>query len=390
MPDIGKQINKLKKNLRRALDRLLLGRKPAGATRAPKGLGGRARLIAVAATVVAVPVAIVCLVAGRSSAAAKARTAEATSGGMVIFNVTPSPTPLVTPTPTPDPTLKRGVESEAVRELQIRLMELGYLELDESTLLFGPATEAAVKLFQRQVCHTETIESKLDVDGVAGLQTLALIYSDDAPKYCVKEGMSGDDITHMQQQLVDLGYMRKCTGYYGDETIAAIKDFQSRNKLSADGLAGTATYDMLYSPNARESSSKANAARTTANISKMIEYAKDKLGCSYVLGNTGPNSFDCSGLVYYCLKQAGSNRRRLTAAGYSQVTDWEKISSMSSLKKGDLIFFYNNAKSKVGHVGIVISSGMMIDASSSNGKVVRRSYTTSTWKKLFVCGRRPW
>ena len=111
----------------------------------------------------------------------------------------------------------------------------------------------------------------------------------------------------------------------------------------------------------------------------------------YVLGATGPDKFDCSGLVYYCLKEAGSNRNRYNAAGYSRVSDWEKITDINDLKKGDLIFFYNNSFSKVGHVGIVVSSsGKMIDASSSNGEVVRRSYLTSYWKKHFVCGRRPW
>ena len=215
--------------------------------------------------------------------------------------------------------------------------------------------------------------------------------SDSAPKYCVKEGMEGEDVSQMQKQLVEaMGYMRKTTGYYGDETKAAMKDFQSRNGLSADGLAGEKTYDMLYSPKAKESPKKAAQKKTKANISKMIEVARSKLGCKYILGNTGPKSFDCSGLVYYCLKQAGSNRRRLTAAGYSQVDDWEKISDINKLKKGDLICFYSDNYSKIGHIGIVISSSMMIDASSSNGKVVRREYKTTYWKKHFDRGRRPW
>ena len=111
---------------------------------------------------------------------------------------------------------------------------------------------------------------------------------------------------------------------------------EQENGLSADGLAGGKTYDMLYSPKAKESPKKAAQKKTKANISKMIEVARSKLGCKYILGNTGPKSFDCSGLVYYCLKQAGSNRRRLTAAGYSQVDDWEKISDINKLKKGDL------------------------------------------------------
>ncbi len=292
--------------------------------------------------------------------------------------------------PTTDPGFRRGVENEIVQVIQERLMELGYLELDESTMRYGSQTEAAVKLFQRQVNFTDGMEDKLEEDGICGEMTISRLFSDDAPKYVVKFGMEGEDITNMQMQLKDLGYMSATTGYYGEKTVVAMKEFQGRNGLSQDGLAGEQSFELLYSPNAKESRSKTQTARTKANINKMIEVAKSKLGSKYILGNTGPNSFDCSGLVYYCMKQAGSNRRRLNAAGYSQVSDWTKISSMSKLKKGDLIFFYNNAKSKVGHVGIVISSGMMIDASSANGKVVRRSYTTSYWKNHFVCGRRPW
>lgn len=303
---------------------------------------------------------------------------------------TPEPTPEPTPTPTPDPTLKRGMEREDVSTLQLRLMELGFMADDEPTTKYGPATEAAVTLFQRQVNFTESLGITLAQDGIAGEQTLALIYSDDAPHYVVKYGMEGDDITEMQEQLKDLGYMSAVTGYYGDKTVAALKDFQDRNGLSADGLCGEQTFELLYSNDARESASKAKSERTKANIEKMISVAKEQLGDKYVLGAKGPDKFDCSGLVYYCLKEAGSNRRRLNAAGYSQVSDWTKITDMDDLKRGDLIFFYDNNFTKIGHVGIVMNSSEMIDASNSQGKVVRRDYTTSYWKKHFYCGRRPW
>ncbi len=303
--------------------------------------------------------------------------------------ITASPTP--SPTPTPDPTLKKGMESEEVRKLQIRLMELNFLDIDEPTLYFGPQTEAAVKLLQRQLNFTEGYSGeKVVEDGIAGPKTLELIYSDIAPTYVIKEGMEGTDIRAMQEQLVDLGYMEKTTSYYGTETVEAIKVFQKRNNLSSDGLAGEETVDLLYSDDAVASESKIKEARTRANIEKMIAVAESKLGCKYILGNRGPNSFDCSGLVYYCLNQAGSNRRRLNAAGYSRISEWDKISSINSLKRGDLIFFYDKNYTKVGHVGIVINSTYMIDASSNKGKVVKRSYKTSYWKSHFVCGRRPW
>ncbi len=296
---------------------------------------------------------------------------------------TPSPTPEPTPTPTPDPTLKKGDENERVQQLQERLIDLGYLDVDETTQLFGPATKYAVELFQRQ--HS------LQQDGVAGPETLALIYSDDAKKYTLLQGTRGEDVDSLQRQLVDLGYMSKTTGYYGDETVAAVKAFQERNKLSVDGKTGEHTLDMIYSPDAKPSASKAQAEKRSANVSKMLEVAADQLGKPYILGNEGPKSFDCSGLVYYCLKQAGSSRGRYNAAGYAKVSDWEKIESMSNLEKGDLLFFWHSsAKTRIGHVGIYVGDGMMIDASTSNGKVVKRSCTTSTWKKLFVYARRPW
>lgn len=315
-------------------------------------------------------------------------------GIITITAPTPAPTPVQTPTPTPtpvpDPTLRRGMESEEVQAAQERLMYLGFLDIDESTLLFGPQTEAAVKLFQRQINFTPELEMTITEDGILGPISLDLLYSDAAPKYIVKLGMEGPDIEDMQQQLKDMGYMSKVTGLYGDTTTEAIRAFQDRNSLSADGLCGPITFALLYSPDARESKSKAAQARTTANIDKMISIAKDMLGKPYLRGGRGPKNFDCSGLVYYCLNEAGSNRRRLSAAGYAQVSDWEKITSISSLKRGDLIFFYDDGFTKIGHVGIIINSSEMIDASSSKGKVVRREYKTSYWRAHFYCGRRPW
>ncbi len=294
----------------------------------------------------------------------------------------PTPTPPPAPTPTPDPTLQRGNENERVKELQQRLMELEYLDIDETTLLYGPATEYAVLLFQRQ--------HELQQDGISGPQTLELIHSDQAQKYMLLEGTRGEDVDSLQRQLVDLGYLSKVTGYYGTETVAAIEEFQSRNDLDVDGKSGHYTLDKIYSPDAKPSATKVQAEKRSANIVEMLEVAQDQIGEPYRLGHEGPDSFDCSGLVYYCLKQAGSSRGRYNAAGYSQVSEWDKITSMSDLEKGDLLFFWNSAKSKVGHVGIYIGGGTMIDASSANGKVVKRSCTTSYWKSMFVCARRPW
>jgi len=293
----------------------------------------------------------------------------------------PTPDPTPTPTPTPDPTLKQGDENERVQQLQERLMELNFLDLDESTQRYGPATKYAVELFQRQ--------HELAQDGIAGPATLDLIYSDAAKKYTLLKGTVGSDVDSLQRQLIDLGYLDNATGYYGTETVAAVIAFQERNDLSVDGKTGEQTLALIYSPNAVESATKVKEAIRYANIQTFLEVAYNQLGDPYIAGNVGPNSFDCSGLVYYCLQQAGSSRGRYNAAGYSQVDDWEKITSMDDLQIGDILFFHTNGKT-VGHTGIYIGNGEMIDASSSNGQVVQRSCFTSFWEKNFVVARRPW
>ena len=68
---------------------------------------------------------------------------------------------------------------------------------------------------------------------------------------------------------------------------------------------------------------------------------------------------------------------------------WKKIESINSLKKGDILFFRSDTNKSVNHTGIYVGGGSMIDASSGNGKVVKRALS-AYWKRNFVCARRPW
>jgi cell wall-associated NlpC family hydrolase len=313
--------------------------------------------------------------------------AEATPVPTPVYTVAPTASPTPIPTTPPeasvDITLQYGDENENVTILQNRLMDLGYLDIDEATQYFGPATKYAVQLFQRQ--------ESLEQDGVAGYETQRLLFSEEAKHYTILTGVTGDDVEALQRQLINLGYLKSgnATGYYGDATTQAIKDFQKANDLSVDGKAGENTLEVIYSPDAIATPEKREAIRTAASIDKMISTAEAQLGDPYVSGAEGPGSFDCSGLVYYCLKAAGSNRGRYNAAGYAKVSDWKTI-SWSDMKRGDLMFFWSSSKGKIGHVAIYLGNGMIIDASSSNGKVVKRSCTSSWFRTNFRLAKRPW
>ncbi|HBU12743.1 MAG TPA: hypothetical protein DEB31_08480 [Clostridiales bacterium] len=273
------------------------------------------------------------------------------------------------------------MESPKVNELQERLMELGYLDIDESTQLYGPATKYAVSLFQRQ--HA------LQQDGICGPETLALIFDNEKGRpYTLLEGTEGNDVDMLQDRLQELGYLGKATGYYGTETIEAVKAFQTRNDLGVDGKTGQITLDKIYSADAVPSEEYEKQVRRQGTIGEFLEAAEEALGSPYVWGAAGPDKFDCSGLVTYCLRAAGSSTGRLNAKGFSGNNNWEEITDIDSLERGDLIFF--RARRTIGHVGIVVGDGMMIDASSGNGEVVYRSYLTDHWRNTFVNGRRPW
>ncbi len=116
--------------------------------------------------------------------------------------------------------------------------------------------------------------------------------------------------------------------------------------------------------------------------------AKNQVGKEYVLNASGPDEFDCSGLVYYVLNECGIAVDRKDCAGYAQNEDWSKIESLSDVKAGDILFFHSANSSDIQHAGIAVSSKNMIDASSSHRKVAERGFQTRYWKEHFAFARR--
>lgn len=120
----------------------------------------------------------------------------------------------------------------------------------------------------------------------------------------------------------------------------------------------------------------------------IVATAKNQVGKEYVLNASGPDEFDCSGLVYYVLNECGITVDRKDCAGYAQNADWGKIESLSDVKAGDILFFHSANSSDIQHAGIAVSSKNMIDASSSHRKVAERGFQTRYWKEHFAFARR--
>ncbi len=317
-----------------------------------------------------------------------------TGAELAVTTTEPEQTPIATTEPVEEDLLP-GRNDTRIIKIQERLMELGYMDEDEPSDYYGFGTEYALQLFQRK--------HDLQVDGILGDSTIDSLFSGDAVLYTVKIGDRGTDVASLQKRLQALKYLKAgSTGYFGTDTEAAIKSFQKRNGLYADGNVGEQTREMLYSANARvaktSSSSGGSSSGSTstsngnqpvvvgdpdnASADALIAFAITQLGKPYVRGGKGPNSFDCSGFVYYTLNNVGFKIRYMTSRTWRDA-NYPTITNMNDIKKGDILCFN-------GHVGIYMGDGRMIDASSSNGKIVIRSniFASSYWTRNFRNAKR--
>lgn len=189
------------------------------------------------------------------------------------------------------------------------------------------------------------------------------------------------------------------TGYFGDKTEAAVKAFQKNNKLLVDGTVGIQTMAKLTGSAGRvvknggtgvtggsgandtgETNRTVGSDNLSGSVQALIDMAASKVDSPYVWGAKGPNSFDCSGFVYWCLNQVGINQSYLTSSGWRSIGKYKKIANYEDIRPGDIIV-------EKGHMGIAAENGKVIDASSGNGKVVYRQ-RSSWWKDNFIVAWR--
>ncbi|GAA3838326.1 NlpC/P60 family protein [Sphaerisporangium flaviroseum] len=102
-------------------------------------------------------------------------------------------------------------------------------------------------------------------------------------------------------------------------------------------------------------------AAPTDAVRKILEYALAQRGKPYRWGGTGPDGFDCSGIIYMAYRSAGLSIPRTT---FGQWPFGVKIPKGSE-QAGDLVFFNSGpgtSSNNPGHVGLVVSPGKMVEA----------------------------
>lgn len=140
----------------------------------------------------------------------------------------------------------------------------------------------------------------------------------------------------------------------------------------------------------RASSSRVSKQQQSQiNHTMSCNYASIKIGCKYVYGASGPNQFDCGGLVRYVAKLVG-----VTLTSDCSAEDFKQfeakgrgyLGQASNCIAGDYLYYLeldsngkvvNNKRYKnIYHASVYVGNWQIIDASSSKGKVVKRSRST--------------
>ncbi len=199
---------------------------------------------------------------------------KSVSGQMKIAKPTAVPTPVPTLAPGEDSgsyeTLASGATGNQVTALQKALIELGYLSSGADGV-YGEATKTAVSAFQAANDYPATGEADANlqaflysgkplnaVGAATKVKELAPIEG-----VTVTAGSTGTLVGTIQIRLRELGYYKgSVTMVHDSATVSALKKFQKANGLTADGKAGQATQDLLFSANALASGSTPTPAVT--------------------------------------------------------------------------------------------------------------------------------
>lgn len=118
----------------------------------------------------------------------------------------------------------------------------------------------------------------------------------------------------------------------------------------------------------------------TNKVEALIDFAKHYMGKPYVSGGKGPDCFDCSGFVYFCLKGNGVPISYMTSHVWPK-SIYQTIPTLAEMIPGDILCFN-------GHVGIYLGDNKMIDCVTSAGGVRITSCNTNYWTTNYICGKR--
>lgn len=209
-------------------------------------------------------------------------------------------------------------------------------------------------------------------DGTKGYMNAAYIECVTALDFEVGSGRIKGDGVRLRQ-----------TASYEAETITYLYNGEPVSVTGVDGEWYKVTYKdytgYVHSDYVKIIEEASAVSSASGDGQKIVDWAMEFLGTSYIYGGSSPKGFDCSGFTYYLFNNSGY---KITRTASSQWNDGTEISK-DDLMVGDLVFFSSDSSNSIEHVGIYIGDGQFIHSSSGGGCVrindLSDYYYTKNW-----------
>lgn len=355
-----------------------------------------------------------------------APTAAPTSVPTAVPTAVPTPTPTAAPTAVPTPTPTPTPTPAPTPEPFVDFYSNGYINRPYVNFRAQPSTEAEILGVltygtQVQIIARTSEWYRVRYNGNIGYVaspyiTLGVLATPTpaptpvptpaptpaptaAPTAVPTPSVTQDPFTPVNAQgYVNVGYVNFRSGPSTDYAVIASLSYGTVVEVMAtngqwyraryNGTVGYIFAQYITIGNPPTPTPQPTQAPTNGNVENFVSVLRAQLGKPYVGGTQGPNTFDCSGYVYYCLKLCGVNIGRLTAAGYAAYSGWTRVNSFSNLRRGDLMFFYSNDFTRINHAAVYLGNGQLIHCSFSAGQVVISNAYSNWYQNHFYCGRR--
>ena len=198
------------------------------------------------------------------------------------------------------------------------------------------------------------------------LDSTANVLTSDGPEDLLEQNADLNYLSDTQQaQLDDFGESAERLFALKDEAVESLEEAEEALEEAEDSKdeveeAIEEQQDLLDQfPDADASAeggddSGGQSHAGSGDAATALDAAYSRVGLPYIYGGTGPDGYDCSGLVQASWRAAGVDLPRTT---YAQAEVGTRIGDMGALQPGDILFF-----SGMGHNGLYAGDGQMVHA----------------------------
>ncbi|MFC9591276.1 C40 family peptidase [Streptomyces sp. NPDC056944] len=236
---------------------------------------------------------------------------------------------------------------------------------------------------------TETIEMPTlgSLDGATGLASAVAASAEASQQEALDQSLQSREDAALQTAAKEAKKAkaeaeRKAAAERAEE--ARLKAEQERKEAAERASRDSARTQLSSTSTSNDSGSSSSDSGSTASendsqtqapsgsAAAIVAFARAQIGDAYVSGGTGPNSWDCSGLVQAAYKAAGIDLPRIS---YQQSSMGTSV-SLSNLQPGDVLYWGSRSGSY--HVAIYVGGGKYVGAQNPSSGVVEHTMDWDT------------